>query len=225
MLFYHLQEPGRLSPRVRIVLPDITNLVPGGRSTTEKKPMEENRQQDKKLSLMEKWDTTRVLAGKAEEAILSLRKHKKRRKPQVRMHAVASRHGHSLPGTMHADEWQYSHICADRNRPCLFRWKHSLNEPCQTMNQGGKPETNTLLGFFYNLVAPPSGKKQNWTWHISVNPLFQDQNNSSRDIIPNKKQPFSPASPPSPLKSASARNNSGVLKLFPQIHERSHRCP
>ncbi|BDL42838.1 hypothetical protein Abiwalacus_04120 [Akkermansia biwaensis] len=32
----------------------------------------------KKLSLMEKWDTTRVLAGKAEEAILSLRKHKKK---------------------------------------------------------------------------------------------------------------------------------------------------
>lgn len=63
---------------VRIVLPDITNLVPGGRSTTEKSRWRKIGSRTKKLSLMEKWDTTRVLAGKAEEAILSLRKHKKK---------------------------------------------------------------------------------------------------------------------------------------------------
>lgn len=78
MLFYHLQEPGRLSPRQNCST-GHNKPCAGRKEHNRKKPMEENRQQDKKkLSLMEKWDTTRVLAGKAEEAILSLRKHKKK---------------------------------------------------------------------------------------------------------------------------------------------------
>ncbi|MCC8149642.1 hypothetical protein [Akkermansia sp.] len=51
-------------------------------------------------------------------------------------------------------------------------------------------------GLFYNLVAQPSGKNKTGHGVFPLTTLFQDQNNPSGDIIPHKKQPFSPTSNP-----------------------------
>ncbi|MCD8062803.1 MAG: hypothetical protein LUE13_10800 [Akkermansiaceae bacterium] len=58
------------------------------------------------------------------------------------------------------------------------------------MNQGGKPETNTLLGFFTIWLLNHPEKKETEHAVLPLTPLFQDQNDPSGNIISGKKQPF-----------------------------------